>query len=78
MGREEKARSAADFLPEKRSLTALREAASGCRGCELWRLGTQTVFGEGPKAAAAMFVGEQPGDQEDRSGRPFVGPAGRL
>jgi DNA polymerase len=78
VGGEEKARSAADFLPEKRSLTALREAASGCRGCELWRLGTQTVFGEGQKAAAAMFVGEQPGDQEDRSGRPFVGPAGRL
>jgi uracil-DNA glycosylase len=78
VGGEEKARSAADFLPEQRSLTALREASSSCRGCELWRLGTQTVFGEGRKAAAAMFVGEQPGDQEDRSGRPFVGPAGRL
>jgi uracil-DNA glycosylase len=78
VGGEKKARSAADFLPEERSLTALREAAAGCRGCELWRLGTQTVFGEGRKDAAAMFVGEQPGDQEDRSGRPFVGPAGRL
>jgi uracil-DNA glycosylase family protein len=72
------ARSAAEFLPKEHSLTALREAASGCRGCELWRLGTQAVFGEGRKEAPVMFVGEQPGDQEDRSGRPFVGPAGRL
>ena len=49
-----------------------------CRGCHLWTLGTQTVFGEGPKRARVMFVGEQPGDQEDRAGHPFVGPAGRL
>jgi DNA polymerase len=75
---KEGVRSAADFLPKEDSLTALREAASGCRGCELWRLGTQTVFGEGRDDAPVMFVGEQPGDQEDRSGRPFVGPAGRL
>jgi DNA polymerase len=78
VGGEQGARSAADFLPEERSLAALREAASGCRGCELWRLGTQTVFGEGGKEAAVMFVGEQPGDQEDIAGRPFIGPAGRL
>jgi len=70
--------SAADFLPERRTLTALREAAAGCRGCHLWQVGTQTVFGEGPAGAEAVFVGEQPGDVEDREGRPFVGPAGRL
>jgi uracil-DNA glycosylase family protein len=70
--------SAADFLPERLTLPALREAAAQCRGCHLWQVGTQTVFGEGPADAAAMFVGEQPGDQEDRAGRPFVGPAGRL
>jgi uracil-DNA glycosylase len=70
--------SAADFLPERRSLSALREAAAGCRGCHLWQVGTQTVFGEGAEDAEAMFVGEQPGDQEDQQGRPFVGPAGRV
>ena len=67
-----------DFLPERRSLNALREAAAGCRGCHLWQVGTQTVFGEGAKNAEAMFVGEQPGDQEDQQGHPFVGPAGRV
>jgi uracil-DNA glycosylase family protein len=70
--------SAADFLPERMSVTALREAAAGCRGCHLWQVGTQTVFGEGARDAEVMFVGEQPGDQEDRAGRPFVGPSGRL
>ncbi len=70
--------SAADFLPENRSLNALREAAAGCRGCDLWQVGTQTVFGEGARDAEAMFVGEQPGDQEDKQGHPFVGPAGRV
>jgi uracil-DNA glycosylase len=70
--------SAADFLPEQLTLSALREAAAACRGCHLWQVGTQTVFGEGAADAEAMFVGEQPGDQEDRAGRPFVGPAGRL
>jgi len=70
--------SAADFLPPTRSLEALREAAAGCKGCSLWKLGTQTVFGEGSDSAEIMFVGEQPGDQEDRAGRPFVGPAGQL
>jgi uracil-DNA glycosylase len=70
--------SAADFLPERLTLPALREAAAGCRGCHLWQVGTQTVFGEGAETARTVFVGEQPGDQEDRSGKPFVGPAGRL
>jgi uracil-DNA glycosylase len=70
--------SAADFLPEELTLPALREAAAGCRGCHLWQVGTQTVFGEGDAGANALFVGEQPGDQEDRAGKPFVGPAGRV
>jgi uracil-DNA glycosylase family protein len=70
--------SAAEYLPATRSLTALREAAAGCRACPLWRTGTQTVFGEGAKASDVMLVGEQPGDKEDQAGRPFVGPAGRL
>ena len=78
MGGPKDAGSAADFLPEERSLPALREAAAACRGCHLWKLGTQTVFGEGSKPARLMLVGEQPGDQEDLAGRPFVGPAGRL
>jgi DNA polymerase len=68
---------ATPFLPERRSLKALREAAQGCHGCHLWRNATQTVFGEGRKASRVMLVGEQPGDREDREGRPFVGPAGR-
>jgi uracil-DNA glycosylase family protein len=70
--------TAAEYLPERPSLQSLREAASVCRGCELWRTATQTVFGEGPAGASVFFVGEQPGDQEDQQGRPFVGPAGRL
>jgi uracil-DNA glycosylase len=70
--------SAAEYLPERLTLPALREAAAGCRGCHLWQVGTQTVFGAGTRAAEAMFVGEQPGDQEDRAGEPFVGPAGRV
>jgi uracil-DNA glycosylase family protein len=68
---------ATPFLPERRSLKALREASAGCRGCHLWRGATQTVFGEGRKASRVMLVGEQPGDKEDRAGEPFVGPAGR-
>src|SRR3954465_3562846 len=59
-------------------LAGLRAAAAGCRACELWEPATQTVFGEGPETARIVFVGEQPGDQEDRKGEPFVGPAGRL
>ena len=70
--------TAAPFVPEKRSLKALREAARGCRGCPLWKIGTQTVFGEGPSGARVLMMGEQPGDREDLAGRPFVGPAGRL
>jgi uracil-DNA glycosylase family protein len=70
--------SAADFIPPRPTLPKLREAAAGCRGCDLWLDATQTVFGEGAAHAVAIFVGEQPGDQEDRVGRPFVGPAGRL
>jgi uracil-DNA glycosylase len=65
------------FIPERPTLKSLREAAAGCRGCHLWRKATQTVFGEGLKRAKVMMVGEQPGDREDRAGRPFVGPAGR-
>ena len=68
---------ATPFLPEKRTLAALREAAAGCRGCHLWRPATQTVFGEGLKRSRLMFVGEQPGDKEDLAGKPFVGPAGK-
>ena len=60
------------------SLPELREAAADCRACELWKCGTQTVFGEGTKNAKVVLVGEQPGDREDLAGRPFVGPAGRL
>jgi uracil-DNA glycosylase family protein len=70
--------SAAALIPERRSLPRLREAAAGCRACPLWKTGTQTVFGAGPAKARVMFVGEQPGDQEDRKGEPFVGPAGRM
>src|SRR5215212_6664392 len=70
--------SAADFIPPKPTLPKLREAARGCRGCHLWMHATQTVFGEGPRTAEVMLVGEQPGDLEDRAGHPFVGPAGKL
>ncbi len=76
--RERATGSAADFLPSRHSLAALRTASAGCRGCHLWTCGTQTVFGEGPRGARVMLVGEQPGDAEDREGHPFVGPSGRL
>jgi uracil-DNA glycosylase len=68
---------ATPFLPDRRTLDALRDAAAGCRGCDLWKPATQTVFGEGPQDATFVLVGEVPGDKEDREGRPFVGPAGR-
>jgi DNA polymerase len=74
---EQEPNDATPFLPEKHTLAALREAAANCRGCHLWRKATQTVFGEGRAKSRVMFVGEQPGDREDREGRPFVGPAGR-
>jgi DNA polymerase len=70
--------SAADFIPPRPTLSKLRTASKGCRGCDLFKLGTQTVFGEGPTSARVMVVGEQPGDQEDKAGRPFVGPSGKL
>ena len=69
---------AEQYLPETHSLDALREAAAGCRGCDLWKAATQTVFGEGAGRARLMLVGEQPGDREDIEGKPFVGPAGRI
>ena len=69
--------SASEFIPETGGLQAVREAAAGCRGCHLYEKATQTVFGEGPRSARIMLVGEMAGDREDREGRPFVGPAGR-
>jgi DNA polymerase len=78
MPRAQPTGSAADFLPPELDLESLREASGACRGCDLWQVGTQTVFGEGAADADVMFVGEQPGDQEDQQGRPFVGPAGRV
>jgi uracil-DNA glycosylase len=69
---------AAAPVPETRNLPKLRQAAEGCKACDLWKTGTQTVFGEGAKSAAIVFVGEQPGDKEDLAGKPFVGPAGRV
>lgn len=69
--------TAAAFLPEKMTLTSLRRASAGCRGCHLWKDATQTVFGEGLKRSRLIIVGEQPGNDEDLEGRPFVGPAGR-
>ncbi|HEY7113078.1 MAG TPA: UdgX family uracil-DNA binding protein [Thermoanaerobaculia bacterium] len=67
---------ASPFVPRSRNLARLARAARACRGCPLYRQATQTVFGEGPARAAILLVGEQPGDREDREGRPFVGPAG--
>lgn len=78
MGRGETAPGAETYLPDKRGLTALRTAAAHCRGCGLHVDATQTVFGEGPRTARAVLVGEEPGAQEDRKGAPFVGPAGKL
>jgi uracil-DNA glycosylase family protein len=70
--------TAATLIPEKKSLKTLQEAAADCRACPLWQTGTQTVFGEGRKTSRLVLVGEQPGDMEDREGKPFVGPAGRI
>lgn len=69
---------AAAYLPRSRSLASLRRAAAGCRGCDLYADATQTVFGEGPRTASIVLVGEQPGDREDIAGEPFVGPAGAM
>jgi len=67
-----------ELLPDRPTLGTVREVAAGCKACELYKRGTQTVFGEGPGKAEMMLVGEQPGDAEDLAGHPFVGPAGRL
>ena len=71
-------RSALDYFPARITYKRLQEASLGCQGCDLYKLGTQTVFGEGPEDARVMMVGEQPGNDEDLQGHPFVGPAGRL
>ena len=71
-------KTAAPLIPDKPTLPKLQDAAAGCKACHLWKLGTQTVFGEGKRSSKLLFVGEQPGNEEDLSGRPFVGPAGRL
>ena len=71
-------RSAADYIPARPTLPTLRAAAKKCRGCHLYKRATQTVFGEGPRRATLLVVGEQPGDAEDRAGHPFVGPSGTL
>ena len=70
--------SAADFIPPDPTLEKLLKASKGCTACPLWKSGTQTVFGEGSKTAKVVFVGEQPGNDEDLAGKPFVGPAGKL
>jgi len=70
--------TAAPLVPSRPTLNKLRIAAAGCQACDLWRTGTQTVFGEGKSTSTVMFVGEQPGNAEDLQGRPFVGPAGNL
>jgi DNA polymerase len=73
-----RATTAAEFIPEHPTLRALREEVQRCRGCDLYRYASQAVFGEGPRSARIVLVGEQPGDEEDRQGHPFVGPAGKL
>lgn len=70
--------TAAPLVPERLTLPSLRDAAAGCQACDLWKTGTQTVFGEGTRTAEIVLVGEQPGDKEDLAGKPFVGPAGRI
>jgi len=78
MGKEQPQDSAAEFFPSRKSLKAFRQAAADCKACDLWKRGTQTVFGEGSRRAEVFFVGEQPGNEEDLTGQPFIGPAGRL
>jgi len=70
--------SASDLIPEQLTLPSLKAAAADCKACDLWKKGTQTVFGEGRRRSTILFVGEQPGNEEDLTGKPFVGPAGRL
>lgn len=76
--RDKAQRSAAPLVPAQPTLRKLRRAAAGCKACDLWLKGTQTVFGEGAQNASVMLIGEQPGDKEDLAGHPFVGPAGRV
>lgn len=76
--RDRRLQTAAPLIPGRASLTALRAAAAGCKACDLWKMGTQTVFGKGSANARLMMIGEQPGDKEDIQGRPFVGPAGAV
>jgi DNA polymerase len=76
--RDEREGSAVAYIPDRPTLAALQQAAASCRACPLWESGTQTVFGEGPPEARVLLVGEQPGDVEDQTGRPFVGSAGKL
>jgi uracil-DNA glycosylase len=78
MAREPEGGTAAAIVPRNSTLKSLRDVAAGCQACPLWERGTQTVFGEGLPEARLILVGEQPGDQEDKQGRPFVGPAGRM
>ena len=78
MARRVALESAAPLVPARPTLDRLREAAAGCKACDLWERGTQTVFGAGARQARVLFVGEQPGNEEDLAGEPFVGPAGRL
>src|SRR5213593_1522184 len=78
MSKDKAEPSAKDFFPERKSFKAFRDAAADCQACDLWERGTQTVFGEGSRSAEVLFVGEQPGNEEDLTGKPFVGPAGRL
>ena len=70
--------SANDLIPPRATLPALKAAAADCKACDLWKKGTQTVFGDGSRRANVLFVGEQPGNEEDLTGKPFVGPAGKL
>lgn len=77
-GTKKDSTTAADFLPEEHDIVHLAKAAKSCRGCPLWKTGTQTVFGEGPQRAKIMLIGEVPGNDEDLAGHPFVGPAGKL
>jgi DNA polymerase len=78
MGAPAALETAAPLIPPRRTLRGLREAAAGCKACDLWQRGTQTVFGAGAAKARVMLVGEQPGNDEDLKGKPFVGPAGKL
>ena len=71
-------KSSQSLIPAQPTLRALKKAAADCKACDLWKRGTQTVFGEGRRRAKVVLIGEQPGNEEDLTGKPFVGPAGRL